>query len=58
MKAVQERMETKMDTNQEKIDNGQEEMKGQMDSLASWINANQQQISQDGCLERSQPQWR
>jgi hypothetical protein len=30
MNAVQERMEAKMDTNQEKTDNGQEEMKTQV----------------------------
>jgi hypothetical protein len=47
--ANQERMEAKMEseikTIQEKMDNGQEDMKALVGSLASWINANQEEMT-------------
>jgi hypothetical protein len=37
-------MEAKMNANQENIDDGQEEMKSQVESVASRIDANQEEM--------------
>jgi N-acetylglutamate synthase-like GNAT family acetyltransferase len=54
MRTFQERMETKMDVNQEKMVNRQEKMKAQAASFASQISANQEELKAmlNACLEK------
>jgi hypothetical protein len=48
-------VEAKIDANQEKMDEGQEDMKTQVGSLASRINTNQEEMRAmlDACLKKN-----
>jgi hypothetical protein len=45
LKEMMARLEAKTEFNQKKMDDGQEEMKAQLASLASWIDANRKEMN-------------
>jgi hypothetical protein len=53
METKHERMKAKTDAFQEKVDDGQEGVKARVDSLASWIDANEgdMKVTLNACLE-------